>query len=216
MLDRITAGEPGDESGSQFGFDPRPSRGRLEKPVVALVHLEQRLDFLPERGIAAAGRLEKNRALRRLTLQRLGQYGAHLPPALGSHSSGPRSNSRLSQSRATRHWRLTVAGDTSSTSAVSSMLSPAKYRSSTRRLCSGSSAASRASASSSASTSTSGSRSATAPAAPQRQLRGAAPALRRTPRTGVIHEDRSHRLASPPKKCARLCHATPSCPTNRT
>src|SRR5215210_9259930 len=56
--------------------------------------------------------------------------------------------SRCSHARATAHSRLTVAGEIPSTSATSVTSRPAKKRSSTTRLCRGSSSSSRVSASS--------------------------------------------------------------------
>ncbi len=63
------------------------------------------------------------------------------------------SSARFSHTRASVHCRLTVAGETPTTSAVSSTVSPPKYRNSTMRARASSSSASLRSASSSASTS---------------------------------------------------------------
>src|SRR5439155_5121709 len=69
-----------------------------------------------------------------------------------SPSSDAQSIARLSHARAIAHCRFTVAGDVPTASAVSSTVRPPKYRSSTMRACSASSAASRVRACSSAST----------------------------------------------------------------
>ena len=116
-------------------------------PRAAAPHRRRR----PRRGMRRA-RAAGSRARRRTAL---GRPARHRAGVIARSFAIPRS-SRWSQARATRQSRLTVAGDTPRTSAVSSTSSPPKKRSSTTCACRGSSAASSSRPSSSASRSTDG------------------------------------------------------------
>ena len=105
----------------------------IEEVVVRNVERgDERLDLAAESGIAAAPRVEDGRTIVRSDVREgqedrlhCGQRHGRLP----DESIGP--SARYSHARANAHSFLTVAGDRSSAAAVSSMLSPAKYRSET-------------------------------------------------------------------------------------
>jgi hypothetical protein len=93
---------------------------------------EQRFQFFTKLTVPGTGLLEKRGSLRRITFQSLRVKNFDLLPPL-RHAIYR--SSRLSHARARLHLLFTVAGETPTTSAVSSMLSPPKKRSSTIRAC---------------------------------------------------------------------------------
>src|ERR1700733_2723806 len=97
--------------------------------------------------------VEVGSPLRGFLLERLSEHHLYFLPALRGHFSEPLCISRRSQARAADQSRFTVLGDLPITTAVSSMESPAKNRSSTRRLACGSRLASLFKAASSSTTS---------------------------------------------------------------
>ena len=109
------------------------SHGRLvEEPAGVVVPRQQRLDLARAASRSPAhARLQERRRARPAARSRAASKS--LPdalPALGAFIARP--SSRWSQARASAQSRLTVAGETStSTSAVSSMVRPPKKRSST-------------------------------------------------------------------------------------
>src|SRR3989442_12309771 len=97
---------------------------------------EQSLQFVAQLHVAGAGGVEEGAAPARLQVERGGIELLDPLPAFRRHSArpGPAAgpvSSRRSQCLARRQSRKTVGSDTSSTSAVSSTLSPPKMRSST-------------------------------------------------------------------------------------
>src|SRR2546425_6859180 len=106
------------------------SHRRFDEGARLAIGLEQRLDLATQPRIGAARLLEKARALRALASK--GRLIEHLDlsPAFWGRHSGFLS-SRNSHAFASRQSRLTVSPDTSSTSAVSSMVKPPKNRNST-------------------------------------------------------------------------------------
>ncbi len=112
---------------------------------------EQRLDLAPQRQVVAAGRRDVRAARARVQLGGGVKDALDLSPAFGRH--GAFVNSRRSHASAICQSRVTVLTETFSASAISSLLSPPKKRSSTTRPLRGSISASLPSASSSASTS---------------------------------------------------------------
>jgi hypothetical protein len=106
---------------------PRPRRRAATRPRRA------------DRGRPSQADRERPPARRRADRAPL-KHRFHVLPAGWSHES--RLSSRYSQARAAAHSRFTVAGETSSTAAVSSMERPPKKRNSMTRLCCGSSVAS--------------------------------------------------------------------------
>lgn len=67
---------------------------------------------------------EQLRPLRLFTLNQAAEQGLGLHPLLRIHGGSPKAS--ISQARAIAHSRLTVAGDSSISSAVSSIEKPAK------------------------------------------------------------------------------------------
>jgi hypothetical protein len=127
-------------------------RTLLEEVSRGVVRREQRVHLATERLVSGADPIEPGGALAGRPSRRVGHHLLDAPPAcafLFQHgmsteyaSSGrkrgqvsPRAavSARYSQAFATAHSRLTVAGDTPTTAAVSSTVSPAKNRSSTMR-----------------------------------------------------------------------------------
>src|SRR5437773_5976288 len=99
---------------------------------------EERQHFVAHDRIV--GRLARDPALDagvRVAIERRLEQIAHAAMLVGRHDTSPLS-SRNNHARAIAQRRLSVAGDMPIASAVSSMLSPAKYRSSTMRACSAS------------------------------------------------------------------------------
>src|SRR5215469_3189572 len=110
---------------------------------------KQNLHFLAEGWIGVAGSIQKGGALLRRQFERFLQQIANLLPAFPRHDSALL-NSWCSQILAVDHFRCTVAGESPSSCADSSIERPPKKRSSTIWLCCGLSLANSASASSSA------------------------------------------------------------------
>src|SRR5215469_1063520 len=108
--------------------------GLQEAGAHMVARSEQNLHVLAEGWIGVAGSIQKGGALLGRQFERLLQQIANLLPAFLRHVSA-----LLiwwcSQRRAVDQDRLTVAGDIPKTSAVSSIDSPPKNRSSTIRLC---------------------------------------------------------------------------------
>src|SRR5437879_4411533 len=118
---------------------------------------DQRL-HLPPYGFVGANFIEVLVTLLWSSFQSASEHYLHLPPSLRRHACVSRFLlfiSRCSHARAVAHSRLTVAGETPSTTEVSSIERPPKNRSSTSLLCCGSRSARRFRASSSATRSTS-------------------------------------------------------------
>jgi len=82
--------------------------------------------FLDGIGLAFAGSVAESGALIRRRLQNRPEHRLHFAPTRRRHWTGPASICCISHSRAVLHSRFTVAGDTPSTSAVSSTVSPPK------------------------------------------------------------------------------------------
>src|SRR5581483_4073090 len=151
-------------AGTDHGFNfevahsgSRPQQADCREPEEAGAHLviprQQHIHFAAQVVVGAAGLLEEGVALTGLQLQSLVEQVTNLLMAFRCHVPALWLISRYSQSLAVSQWRFTVAVEIPMASAVSSMESPAKNRSSTIRLCCGSSLASSLSASSSATTS---------------------------------------------------------------
>src|SRR5581483_2332591 len=132
------------------------SRGRFQKKTSRTVFVtEKGLNLVAQFGIARTGLFQKLHTISQFQGRSVFVNAAYLLPTLGVHGEVVRSSSRYSHTRAVFQSRLTVEGEMPSTSEVSSMESPAKKRSSTTRLCCGSSRARLCNASSRAITSTS-------------------------------------------------------------
>src|SRR6266403_4709158 len=116
---------------------------------------EKGIDFAAELGIAVGNTVQKRRAL--VGIERYGffQQLLHSLPTFRVHAGASPVMARYNHARAVTQSRFTVAGEIPNTSAVSSMVSPAKKRSSTMRLCCASSLANPVRALSSSTTSTS-------------------------------------------------------------
>ena len=136
---------------------------RFEKPLRCVRVREQRLHLPSQRFVVTACRRHERGALANVADKRSVAQVFDTPPALGvCHRPSP-SSSRSNQSFANRQSRLTVSGETWSTSDVSSTLKPPKKRSSITRLFRTSTAASASKARSSATTSSAGSGEVTSP-----------------------------------------------------
>ncbi len=107
-------------------------RGIEEVLVGTVERGNERLDLAAESGIAAAARVEDGRAIVRCDVREGEEDHVHRGQRHGpvpDESTGP--SARYNHARAKAHSFLIVAGDRSSAAAVSSTLSPAKYRSET-------------------------------------------------------------------------------------
>src|SRR6266849_2497851 len=171
-------------------------------------------NFTAQLGIAVAYAVQKRRALGGVERNSFLQELLHLLPSFRVHAGASPVMARYNQARAVTQSRFTVAGEIPRTSEVSSMVSPAKKRSSTIRLCCASSSASPVKALSNSTTSTlSCCGRATASS---RASRKAPP-----PRLAVLrpraYSTRICRMiwAAIPKKCARFCHCGGFCPARR-
>src|SRR5262249_54106995 len=137
----------------------------FEKHAGGFVRLEQRLGFAQNREVVRALRAQPVASGRsgliegglEHVLEPLPLRLVHRAVSSIVGAAAP-SSARFNQARASAHCRLTVAGERPTTSAVSSTVSPPKYRSSTILARSASIAVSRVSASSSARTSISSGR----------------------------------------------------------
>src|SRR5581483_11253180 len=127
----------------------------VQKVAGAVVRREQRLDFALQVAIAGALGGQKRAPLAGRQRDGAVEDAFDLLPAFGRHAGGRSAISRCSHARAVVHSRDTVAAEMPRTSAVSSIDSPVKYRSSTMRLWRSSRRASSLSASSRRSRSTS-------------------------------------------------------------
>src|SRR5262249_4150489 len=118
----------------------------IERATVAGVRSQERLDLAAEHLVATGRGREKRGALRG------GPFNGGLkelfdpPPSIVRHVRSAVPSSRFSQAFAVRQSRLAVDGDTLSTCAASSIVSPPNARSSTTLASSGSTASSRLSA----------------------------------------------------------------------
>src|SRR5262245_41964341 len=122
----------GSDSRAHLLFDERTGepldRGRLEKIGRRVVGSKQRFHLFGERLVLRPQDLKKRRALAGRQIDGLVEELPDAAPALGVH---PRPSSRWSQAFAERNSRLTDEGEVSRASAVSSIESPPKKRSST-------------------------------------------------------------------------------------
>ena len=121
------------------------ARRHLEEVSGRLQRGEQRLGLSQERSVAAAFLAQPRTSNIGWLIERFLKDDLEPCELFGGHGArssmpgaGPPSSARLSQTRASVHCRLTVAGDTPMTSAVSSTVRPPKNRNSTIRLCCGS------------------------------------------------------------------------------
>src|SRR4029077_18080089 len=115
----------------------------LEKSFRVLVRGEQGLDFALQHQVASARLLQVCRTISRRQINGNIEDALDLLPVGRRHGDASEVSSRRSQARATAHPRFTGAGNTPTTSAVSSMERPPKKRSSTIRPCFGSSSSRR-------------------------------------------------------------------------
>ena len=171
--------------------------GVARKPSAFWRVRQQRLNLASQRFVVSAGRCHKRGPLLRIPVERSVAEILDTPPALGvGHRCSCPSSSRSSQSFASRQSRLTVSGDTWSTSAVSSTLKPPKNRNSMIRLLRTSTFANASSARSSATTSNAG-------PPPRRALRAASPVVRRPRVSGIpdAGHGRRGRAASAAPRC---------------
>src|ERR1700686_2424175 len=175
---------------------------------------EQRFDFVPEFGIPAAGMVEVRCALHRVDKDDLVEQLLHLLPAFGVHAGASPVMARNNQARAVTQSRFTVAGEMPSTSEVSSMVRPAKKRSSTIRPCCASKPESSPNALSSATTSTS---VCCGRATASSRVRVSALPPRLAALRPRAYSTRICRMiwAAIPNKCARFCHWGGFCPARR-
>ena len=179
---------------------------RREKALRLLRVREERLHLLPQRFVVAACRRHERGALARVAVERSVAEVFDAPPALGvCHRRSP-SSSRSNQSFASRQSRLTVSGDTWSTSAVSSTLKPPKNRNSTTWLFRASTSANASNARSSATTSNRRVRRGDEPFV-QRHPLCAAPAFAVAARPGVIDENAPHQAGRDAKKVRAILPA---------
>ena len=112
----------------------RSMAGRVEKRVRLLMKRQQRRHFVTQRRVVRARLVEKRRPVRDRSFERRMKHAVDLRPPVGWHRRHawlPLCSSRRSQALAIVQWRLTVAGDRPTASAVSSTVSPPKKRSST-------------------------------------------------------------------------------------
>src|SRR6266581_1114092 len=190
-------------------------RRSLQKSGTCLfMRREKGIDFAAELGIAVGNTVQKRRAL--LGIERYGffQQLLHSLPTFRVHAGASPVMARYSHARAVTQSRFPVAGEIPSTTEVSSMVSPAKKRSSTIRLCCASNSASPVKALSNSTTSTSS--CCGSAMASSRASRKAPP-----PRLAVLrpraYSTRICRMiwAAIPKKCARFCHCGGFCPARR-
>src|SRR5688572_31455760 len=102
---------------------------------------QKTFDFGAKFVLAGARVIQECRALPGSAVEREVKHLLDPPPSIGVHdAAGP--SSAYSHAFASVHSRLTVAGEMPSTSAASSIVNPPKNRSSTTRLCCGSTTAS--------------------------------------------------------------------------
>ena len=109
-------------AGGAAVVSPKATAGDFEEAGVALVGRDEREHLAGDLGIRGLTRQPRH-ALGRRACQALVEERVDLRPLLAGHAPP---SSFFSQARATIHDRLTVAGDTPSTSAVSSMVRPPK------------------------------------------------------------------------------------------
>src|SRR5437879_4814884 len=110
--------------------------GKSEKTIARLVVSGEQRFHLASHGLLHANLIHVLVPLVRRSFQGACEHRLHPLPLLGSHAFVSLFFiSRCSQARAVAHSRFTVAGETPSTTEVSSMESPPKNRSSTTRLC---------------------------------------------------------------------------------
>src|SRR5262249_3926547 len=134
---------------------------RLDEVACVIVRGEQRRDFFLEARLPGTRVIEDDRAIGRIARDDGVEDFADAEPFLRGHTrsfepsalDSPGASARASQALASVQRRFTVAGETPSASAASSIERPPKKRMSTRRASSASNAASFVNASSSASTS---------------------------------------------------------------
>ena len=107
--------------------------GLTEKTGILEMRRQQCLHFPEQVGIARGCCLQVRAAADGVVFERGVKDIVDLLPALLVHACEFPSSSRASQAEATVQCRLTVAGEISIASAVSSTVSPPKKRSSTRR-----------------------------------------------------------------------------------
>src|SRR5712664_3923123 len=181
--------------------------GRLlqKRDVPHFVRGNERFNFVPQR-LFRASLVEICTAVSGLSFKRPGEYFLHPLPDFRRHLRASFCFiSRWSQARAVAHSRFTEAGEMPRTTAVSSMESPPKKRSSINRLCCGSRVSSLVKASSSATRFTS--RLCGRAICGSRANRGT-PAPRLAAKRPRAWSTRMCRIscAAKPKKCARFCH----------
>ena len=107
---------------------------RREKPLRSLRVCEQSLHLLPQPFVRSACSCHERSPLARIVVKRRVAHGFDAPTTIEVFHRASPSSSRSNQSLASRQSRLTVSGDTWSTSAVSSTLKPPKKRNSIMRL----------------------------------------------------------------------------------
>src|SRR5687767_7597382 len=116
-----------------------------------MIGRDEFLDLGAEGRVRPTGGFQKISARSAVAFETLGHNFLHALPAFDGHREGSLDNSRNSHAFALTQSRFTVAGETPTTSAVSSIDRPPKNRSSTILACCGSTLASVFMASSSAS-----------------------------------------------------------------
>jgi hypothetical protein len=122
-LDLVRPDDPADQRHRRgLGGHRLGDRGRFEEGAVALVRGDEREDLAGDVGIGGGAR-EPRDAFGGRTGERVVEQRVDPGPLLAGHAPP---SSFLSQARATIHERLTVAGDTPRTLAVSSIVSPPK------------------------------------------------------------------------------------------
>ena len=122
---------------SRIRSAPTPHAGSSRKPSVR--SWLARRDSTSRRSSGSPAAESRTKASRAAGSSSSAAWNSSLmrAPALGAHACEVPSSSRASHARATAQCRFTVAGEMSIASAVSSIVSPPKKRSSTRRACSG-------------------------------------------------------------------------------
>ncbi len=110
-------------------------RRRIDEVIALGVRGKQLLDLALQLAVGATHFKKVLRALRRIAGERVVEQLLHSLPVVRRHDQKASCSSRCSQARAIVHSRFTVAAETPSAKAVSSIVMPPKKRSSTSCAC---------------------------------------------------------------------------------